>query len=54
MKKDFIEYLNRYICEEMSEWITTFTNVYSKKNLRNYHTSIFDTFQFAVWRLTIE
>lgn len=32
-EKDFIEYLNRYICEEMSEWITTFTNVYSKKNL---------------------
>lgn len=32
-ERDFIEYLNRYLCEETSEWITTITNVYSKKNL---------------------
>ena len=28
-EKDFIDYLNQYICEEQSSLITTLTNVYS-------------------------
>lgn len=29
-EKDFIDYLNRYICEEPARWIATFANVYDR------------------------
>lgn len=32
-EKDFIDYLNQYICDEQSTLIATFANVYSEENL---------------------
>ena len=32
-EKDFIDYLNQYICEEQSTLIATLTNVYDEENL---------------------
>ena len=32
-EKDFIEYLNRYICAEPSSLVTTLHNVYCKEEL---------------------
>lgn len=32
-EKDFIDYLNQYICDEQSIWITTLTDVYSEEEL---------------------
>lgn len=32
-EKDFIDYLNRYICEEPARLITTFKNVYDRDGL---------------------
>ena len=31
--KDFIDYLNQYICEEKSELIVTLTNVFDEEGL---------------------
>lgn len=32
-EKDFIDYLNRYICEEQSVLVTTLTDIYSENDL---------------------
>ena len=32
-EKDFIEYLNQYICKEKSSLITTLTNIYPEEEL---------------------
>ena len=32
-KKDFIDYLNQYICDEQSTLIATLTDVYGEENL---------------------
>ena len=39
-EKDFIEYLNRYICAEPSVLVTTFPNVYSKEELPKEYSSL--------------
>lgn len=32
-EKDFVDYLNKYICDEQSKLITTLVDVYDKKTL---------------------
>ncbi len=32
-EKDFIDYLNRHVCNEQSTWIATLANVYGKDKL---------------------
>ena len=39
-EKDFIEYLNRYICAELSSLVTTLPNVYSKKELPKEYSGL--------------
>ena len=39
-EKDFIEYLNRYICTEPSSLVTTLHNVYCKEELSEEYRSL--------------
>lgn len=39
-EKDFINYLNQYICDEQSILITTLTDVYSEKELPKEYTGL--------------
>lgn len=39
-EKDFIDYLNQYICEETSELIETLTNSFSEENLPKEYTEL--------------